>query len=181
MKLLHLSAFFLLCTITLHAQKDKTKTQWLTYGDSLYNFTVQYPSNWEFKTPGTNTRFFITSYNETDADNFRDNINCIARKLEQKDFKINSAEEAIKKSLQEKYTDLNFIYSGYTQWNGTEALEMEYTFTNTSNEVAYHIHLLQRMAVVKEVLYTITYTAEAESYQKYIGIVRKVIQSFKVN
>ena len=181
MKLLHLSAFFLLCTITLHAQKDKTKTQWLTYSDSLYNFAVQYPSNWEFKTPGTNTRFFITSYNETDADNFRDNVNCIARKLEQKDFKINQAEEAIKKSLKEKYSDFTLLNSGYTQWNGTEALEMEYTFTNTSDGVTYNIHLLQRMAVVKEVLFTITFTAEAKSYQKYIDVVRKVLQSFKVN
>ena len=67
------------------------------------------------------------------------------------------------------------------EWNGTEALEMEYTFTNTSDDVTYSIHLLQRMAVVKDVLFTFTFTAEAKSYQKYIGVVRKVLQSFKVN
>ena len=73
------------------------------------------------------------------------------------------------------------LNSGYTQWNGTETLEMEYTFTNASDGVTYNIHLLQRMAVVKEVLFTITFTAEAKSYQKYIDVVRKVLQSFKVN
>ena len=182
MKLLLLSIVSLFGLNTIQAQNTNTPTptKWLTYLDSGFRFTVQYPSDWEFKKPNTNTRFFVTSYKENEADQFRENINCIARKLEQQGFTIKMAEEAIKKSLSEKLKDYNLIKSAYVQWNNAEALELEYTCKQSAEGVEYDIHILQRMAVIKGVLFTLTFTSETRSYDKYITTVRKVYNSLKV-
>jgi hypothetical protein len=180
MKLFPLSIFCLLSAISLHAQTTTAPTKWFTYKDSLHPFTVQYPSDWEFKKPGTNTRFFITSYKENEEDQFRDNINCIARKIEQKGFTIRMAEDAVMKSLAEKLKDFSLVNSTYSQWNGAESLELEYTCTMSSAGNNFDIHMLQRMAVIKGTLYTITFTSEDASYHKYIPVVTRVIKSFTV-
>jgi hypothetical protein len=181
MKKFLFSFFCFLFTLSLSAQKSNTFIEWVTYTDSLYNFTVLHPSDWEFKTPGTSTRFFVTSYADSDTDNFRENVNCIVRKIEQTDFKISQAEDALKKSLGEKLKNFTIINSVYSQWNDAETLEMEYSCTRTSNGTEFRVHNLQRMAVVNGILFTLTYTAEEGSYNKYIGTVKKVIASLKVN
>jgi hypothetical protein len=180
MKLL-LPIIYLLFTVTLNAQKPPPK--WNTQKDSVYNFTFQYPSDWQLKLPNTNTRFFITSYQENETDIFRENINCVTRDLgkNQQGFKISMAEDAIKKALSEKLKDYVLIKSAYSKWNNAEMLEIEYTCTQEANGTELSIHMLQKMAVVKGRLFTITYTAEATSYQKYIETVQKVIAFFKVN
>lgn len=164
------------------AQTGKTATdKWLQHQDTTFNFTINYPANWEFKLPGTNTRFFITSFNENDSDSFRDNINCIARKLDQQHFKIASAEAAIKQSLKEKLNNYNLVKSHYITWNNTDALQLMYTCTKDESEKVYEIQIFQQIAVVKGTIYTLTYTAEKGSYKKYIDVVNKVYRSFKIN
>lgn len=182
MKLLLLSiiSFFAVNTIQAQNTNTPTPTKWLTYLDSGFRFTVQYPSDWEFKKPNTNTRFFITSYKENETDNFRENINCIARRLEQQNFTIKMAEEAIKTSLAEKLTNYHLIKSAYIQWNNAETLELEYTCKQSAEGVEYDIHMLQRMAVIKGTLFTLTFTSETQVYDKYIATVRKVYNSLKV-
>jgi PsbP len=176
-----LSGLGFLFAFSLSAQNSSSSAQWITYTDTAYNFTLQHPSDWEFKTPGTTTRFFITSYTESDTDNFRENINCVVRKMQQKNFRLSASEAALKKALSEKYKNFTLIKSGYLQWNKAEALELEYSFSVTRDGSDLQIHILQMISLVKETLFTITYTSEAASYDKYIGIVRKVIASMKVN
>jgi hypothetical protein len=180
MKLLS-SIICLLFTVTLNAQTPQPK--WNTQKDSVYNFTFQYPSDWDLKLPNTNTRFFVTSKQESETDLFRENINCVTRNLGkgQEGFKISMAEDAIKKALSEKLTNYVLTRSAYSKWNNAQMLEMEYTCTQEVNGKELDIHMLQKMAVVKGQLFTITYTAEADSYPKYIATVQKVIASLKVN
>lgn len=173
--------YFSICCSSLWAQSAKGTGNWLQHTDTTYNFTVQYPGNWEFKLPGTNTRFFITSYLENDADSFRENINCIARKIDQPDFTIRSAEAAIKSSIEKKMENYTLIKSGYVKWNNTDALQLNYTCNQQSGGSTFQIHLFQQMAVVNGVLYVLTFTSEIKSYDKYIELVKKVISSFKVN
>jgi hypothetical protein len=163
----------------LLAQQDNTN--WVSHTDTTYHFTVMRPDNWQFKLPGTNTRFFITSYAENAADNFRENINCIARKMDSPGFVISSAEDVIKRSLKEKMPDYNELSSEYVKWNNAEALQLSYTSNQDINGTTVNIHLFQLVAVVKDILYTITFTSRSDSYDKYIGVVNKVIQSFKID
>jgi len=179
MKLKYILAFCCCFSSTiLPAQQDNTN--WVSYTDTAYHFTVMRPGNWQFKLPGTSTRFFITSYAEGDADNFRENINCIARSIADKDFVISMAEEAIKSSLKEKMPGFTILSSSYVKWNNTDALQLGYTCTQQINGETVGLHIFQHVAVVKGVLYTLTFTSTAAAYDKYIGVVDKVIQSFKV-
>jgi hypothetical protein len=153
---------------------------WRTYTDTAYEFTMRYPAAWEFKPRSTNTRFFVTSYKENDADRFRENLNCIVRVIEQQGFTARAAEAAIKKSLSEKLKDYRLIHSAYTTWNGVAALELDYTCTQESGGDTYNLRMYQRLAIIKSTLFTLTFTAEAGSYDKYVGTVKKMVQSLKV-
>ena len=161
--------------------KNNTDTvKWLSYTDTAYQFSFKYPSGWQLKLPNTNTRFFVTSYTENDADNFRENINCIVKKLEQKNFDIKTVEDAVKKSLSEKMKDFKMLGAAYVKWNDAETLVLDYTATSEANGVIYKVRIRQQLAAVNDNLYTLTYTAEVDSYNKYIGIITKIIDSLKV-
>jgi hypothetical protein len=174
---------FLICCLlfvgSAYAQQDITK-KWLVQTDTAYHFSFKYPNDWTLKLPGTNVRFFVTSVLENDEDKFKENMNCSARVLEQKGFKISTAKEALKQSLEEKLSNFILLKTNYIQWNNAETLVMEYTCTQTSNDITYNIHILQKMAVVKNTLYTFTYTAEEASYKKFIPIANAVFTSLKV-
>ncbi len=163
----------------IFAQQTDTRN-WLVQTDSAYHFTFNRPPGWELKLPGTNTRFFLTSQKENEQDPFRENINCIARVIEQAGFKVSDAADAIKKSLSEKLQDYKLLKSVYSTWNNSETLVLEYTCTQEAGGTIYNIHMLQRMAVVKNTLFTFTYTAEETSYNKFINIVNIVFQSLKI-
>ncbi|MGQ0739941.1 MAG: PsbP-related protein [Bacteroidota bacterium] len=180
MRFIAAALLVLLFSSQLIAQKNEIPPDWPSFTDTAYNYSVRYPADWEFKQKNTNTRFFVTSYTENDGDKFRENINCIVRVLDEKGFTIKTAENAIKKSLSEKLQDYALLRSGYLTWNNSEALELEYTCTQTASAVSYSIHMLQRIAVVKGNLFTLTYTAEQKSYSRYIDTVKKVLASLRV-
>jgi len=156
------------------------RTIWKTHYDSLYNFSLQYPGDWEFKLPTEKSRFVVKSYKENEADSFRENVNCIARKIDEKGFVIKDAEDAIKKALSEKLTDYELISSEYIKWNKADALQIKYTCTQQSGDQKYSIKIFQQVAVVNGVLYTLTFTAEAVNYGKYASAVNKMYALFKV-
>lgn len=164
--------------IQLHAQT--TKEGWRIQRDSVYNFTFLYPDSWTLKLPGTTTRFFVTSKAESDTDQFRENVNCIARQLQQKDFKVSDAADDIKKTLAENLKEYTLIHSGYSTWNNAETLTLEYTCSQESNGNKYNLHLLQKIAVVKGILFTFTYTADAAKYDKFLTTINKIINSVKI-
>ncbi len=167
--------------INLQAQQPVIATNWLSHTDSVFHFSFTYPENWELKLPGGTTRFFVTSPKETDHDNFRENVNCIARVLEQKGFTIKMAEGAIEKSLTEKLKDFKLVQKKYITWNNSEALQIEYTCTQTSGDKSYNIYILQRMAVINDTMFTITFTSEVNTYKMYSPAAKKIMQSLKVN
>ncbi len=177
----------ILITITANAQtgadtkNNADNITWLSYTDTAYQFSFKYPSSgWTLKLPNTNTRFFVTSHPENDADNFRENINCIVRKIEQPDFDIKAAEAEILKSIAEKMVDFKLVSSGYIKWNNVTALVLDYTVTSKADGIAYNIHMRQQMAVVNNLLFTISYTADAANYNKYLPTIKKIIQSVKL-
>jgi hypothetical protein len=76
--------------------------------------------------------------------------------------------------------DYKLLSSAYVKWNNAEALQLSYTGNKEINGALVNLHMFQLMAVVKDVLYTITFTSMADSYDKYIGVVNKVVQSFTI-
>jgi len=174
--------FSLFAVVVLFANRTLAQTgDWLTQTDTTYHFSFKYPGDWQLKLPGTATRFFVTSYPETDADKFRENINCIVRKIDVADFKIQTAEEAVLKSLSSQLDDFKLIRTDYVKWNDADAMQLEYTATKKSGDIMYNLHMYQQMAIVKGTLFTLTYSSEAKSYEKYIATINKIVESIKVD
>jgi hypothetical protein len=172
--------FCCLGIVNILIAQQTNNSSWPVQTDSVYHFTFKRPPTWDLKLPGTNTRFFLTSQAENEKDLFRENINCITRVIEQAGFKISNAADAIKQSLSEKLKDYKLLKSAYSTWNNSQTLVLEYTCTQESGDTTYTIHILQRLAVVKNTLFTFTYTAEEAGYNKYIDIVNKVFLSLKI-
>lgn len=141
---------------------------------------IQYPSDWQLKPPTEKTRFFITSYPESDADNFRDNLNCIAPRPVEKNVTIQMAEADIIKALSEGLPGFKLIKSSNPKWNNVSSYEIEYSCTQTRENYTYYLHMLQKVAIIDGMLYALTFTSEDPFYKKNIGTVRKMIESFKV-
>lgn len=180
MKISFLSACLFLAYFAT-AQSGTSTVKWLTHKDSLYNLSIQYPSNWQLKPPNENARFFITSYPESAADNFRENLNCIVPSPVKKGVTLKAAEEDINNTLSGSLPGFELVHSGYSSWNGVNSYEIEYVCTQTSGENTYELHMLQKIMILKGKLYALTFTSLTDSYDKYIGDIRKMIQSFRVH
>ncbi len=167
----------LLIAAVLQAQTGNTK--WLTQEDSLFHFTYQYPENWTLKLPGTQTRFFVTSKPENENDNFKENINCIAKDLNVPNFNIKDEEANLKESLKSQMPDFKLLASSYKKWNGTDALCIDFTTTQKSGDNTYYIRIYQQVAVLKGILYVLTYTAETGTFSKYWDTVSTIMLSVK--
>ncbi|MCX6319415.1 MAG: PsbP-related protein [Bacteroidetes bacterium] len=179
MKLLHsIITTCILLTAIPAVQAQKTMAvplSWKKHTDSVYNFTLYYPPEWKLKLPGTTTRFFVTSQSENEKDQFNENLNCVARALQQQSFKVADAEAEIKKTLMDNLKDYHLIYSGYSTWNGVQTLTLEYSFTKEDDGKTYNLHMLQKIAVVNGILFTLTYSAEDKSYAKFANTINKII------
>ena len=169
------SAFFAVA----NAQNTAIPDSWETLEDTTYHFSLRYPPTWYYKLPGTNTRFFVTSPKENDADKFQENVNCIVRTLASSDIRIKDAEEAVLSTLREKLAKFNLISTTYITWNQAETMRIEYTCEQEAEGTIYPIHMVQYMAVVDGRLFTFTFTSHTSGFAKHIEYANKIFWSQK--
>nr|WP_294904332.1 PsbP-related protein [uncultured Lacibacter sp.] len=162
------------------AQTASQEVKWLKHKDTAYNLSIQYPSHWQLKPPSGNSRFFVTSYPESDEDKFRENLNCLIPSPVEEGTTIQQAEEEIVQTLSAMMSEFKIVQSGYSKWNNVNSYQIEYTCVFISGDVRYDLHMLQKAAIINGKLYVLTYSAKNDSYEKYIDMIRKMIDSFKV-
>jgi PsbP len=155
------------------------KTPWLDYANSDFGYQLSYPSDWQFKPPNEKNTFFIDSPLESEADPFRENINCIIKRLPTADFDIALAEPSILASLSTK-PEFKLIQSKYIVWNSAKALQIEYTLRYDTDNIHSDIHVVQRIAVYGDRIFTVTFTALDTSFSRYFPTVEKIYDSIKV-
>jgi hypothetical protein len=178
---LALIAFLSICnTSASQTIPVDNNVQWALHTDTVFHFSFSAPDNWEFKPVNTKTRFFVTSYKENEADSFRENLNCMAKTIAAENINMHTIADALQKSLSEKFADYKLVNLSYNTWNGADAMQLEYTCTQQSQNQSVAIHMFQQVAIKNNTLFTLTFTSEARSYDRYIGIVKKMIRSFKI-
>jgi PsbP len=155
------------------------KLPWLDYANSDFGYQLSYPSDWQFKAPNAKNTFFIDSPMESEADPFVENINCTPTRLPTKDFDITLVEPSLLPKLSAK-PDFKMIQSKYIVWNGAKAWQIEYTFSNDSDNMHRDMHMVQRMAVYGDRYFTVTFTALDASFSKYFPTAEKIFDSIKV-
>lgn len=170
--------FFVFIFLTGKAQLKQPG--WLSHTDTARHFSFSYPKDWTLKLPGTQTRFFVTTQEENDSDDFRENLNCIVK--EAPGFKpgIPATAAALKETLKERMNNFMLIDTAYIKWNNVQALRLSYRFTITENDKEFPVEIMQQMAVLNGILYTFTYTGKPGSFTKFLPLAKKIIQSVQV-
>ncbi len=177
MKIIFLSFICLILTTECIAQID-TKN-WIVQTDTAYNFSYKRLPDWVLKLPATKTRFVLTTPLESETDQFKENLNCLVRLVEDKTFKISDAEGSIKTTLAKQLQNFNLLNTKYSKWNNAESLLLDYTCTKESEDKTFNIRINQHLAIVNGILYTFTFSSEENSFSKYSSTVTAVLNSFK--
>ncbi len=150
-----------------------------SYHDAVLGYTVTYPSDWIFKEPDKDGRFFIDSPAGNDHDPFTENVNCSVDPVQENNFTIRSIKAGTIAGIAKAYPSYKAIKTGYVKWNKSEALRLEYTVETKVNDQPIIAHILQNLAIVRGNMYTCTYTAEETSYKVFLSPAKKIIDSLK--
>ena len=150
--------------------------EWKSFSDSSFLFTAKYPSNWVNKVKEAK-RVFFTSPEETDKDDFLENVNISVTFNEEfgNKFKINDMFPAVTENLKSSFIDFKDESQVFFKWNDIDACEIVFSGYNKSNETL-KVRIIQWFCFYKERLYTATFTAKADS-DKHTATARKIMKS----
>jgi PsbP-like protein len=169
----YLLTFFCLSIVfTGSAQK------WETYSNDSILFSAKYPSNWVNKIKEGN-RVFFTSPMESDADNFKENINISVTPNEEfgTKYKIKDMVPDILEELKSAVDEMTVETQRDFKWNGADAVELVYVgYAKSDNTLK--VRLTQWFCFAKQRLYVATYTASADN-TLHTETANKILNSIK--
>ncbi|MGE5417841.1 MAG: DcrB-related protein [Acidobacteriota bacterium] len=156
------------------APKPKTPIM-LTYANPNYKITLNYPSAWE-KVPGyKQTIVTFGSPLESKNDLFRENVtittDTLIGKTTLKEYTDQSLERT--RNTQPEY---KLVQLAPTKVAGYPAHRAIYG----SKYGIYQVKILQVFTVVKGRVYTFTFTAQPDKYDKFLAQAAQIIQSVKI-
>ncbi len=154
-------------TLFCNAQINKTteKVVWKSFTDTASSFNLQYPSNWYLKLTNEKAVFVLKAPEETNEDNFLENMNLIVKYLPT--ASKYSSEDLSKLSLdglKKKYPDLVVKSSNKTTWLRKDAWELQYEFSEND----FAVNIIQKVLYYQDWFYVCTYTAQANKKDIYV-------------
>lgn len=159
---------FLVLLLTFCIHGTIFSQEWLNFEDSSATFTAKYPATWTKKIRADGIVVF-TSPVSGDKDNFKENINVIAREnaLFTKDFDLKEALPSIIDKLNSTLTDFKQSSTRFFKWNGLDAAEIKFTVTNKADDEdnPLRLKMMQWYCSGEGVFYTATFTALQDNNQ----------------
>jgi hypothetical protein len=155
--------------------------EWLSHTDDEEDITVKYPSNWELKTSNEKATFILTSPDENDNDQFKENINVIVRELPNGGVgvKMKDIVDAVESKIPTAVDNFVLNYSKTIKWLGVDAREVSYSGNSKSGGMA--VAFIQRIAISKGRLVLATYTYAGGKADVYKATALQVINSITCN
>ena len=145
-----------------------------TYTNGTYNYSIQYPSDYEYKPIGGIITF---ASKKTDKKfQFAHNINVMVGILGKKPLSLDDFFEASKQRLKKNLVTVEFVEEKNGKVAGLASRRLVYT--TKQKEATFKI--LQEMVIHNNKVYVITFTDLAEGYNAHIGQAEKMIRSFTV-
>ncbi|PIN81255.1 hypothetical protein COV11_02325 [Candidatus Woesearchaeota archaeon CG10_big_fil_rev_8_21_14_0_10_30_7] len=138
------------------------------------DFSISYPSNWEFSIMEGGVFAFSSPQENTD-DAFIENLNVFAFELSQ-GATLNDAINEGLVQLQQFLPEFNLISNKETTYLGMPAKELNYEAKAGESTLKFY----QLATVKNNKLFTLTYVAEAQKYNNYLKQFEKMINSFKI-
>ncbi|AFZ34054.1 serine/threonine protein kinase [Stanieria cyanosphaera PCC 7437] len=153
-----------------------TKTTFLTYSDPEYGIKINYPKDWstEPRNDFFTTGIIFTAPDQETQNNFQENISVMIEELSTP----LSLSEYTNQSIQEikKLSDPNLTSASVATLANGEARKVVYHGEEGRNK----LQRMQIWTIRNNRVYIITYTAEAQKYQKFSPIVNKMLNSFVI-
>lgn len=167
------------CSSTAQQQKKDVEiinnTDWKTL--EIKPFSIQYPSNWKPDDSGTNgTTFFLFSPFENTDDTFSENVNLLLQNLPDKKMDLEGYVKLTNSQIKDNpyIQDIEIIENKTYDKNNYH--QMIFKGTQNGNKFTYY----QRYWVMDHIAIILTFTAQQNTYSKYLPIGEKILNTFKI-
>jgi hypothetical protein len=160
-----------LAALTLNA---RVYAQARTYTNSVYNYSVKYPADYEYKPIGGIITFASTKMDKRFQ--FAHNVNVMVGTLGGKIPSLDDFFAQSKARLKKNLPNVDFLEEKPGKVAGLASRRLVYT--TRQKEAMFKI--LQEMFIHKNQVFVITFTDLAEGYNAHIGQAEKMIRTFKV-
>nr|WP_321496638.1 PsbP-related protein [uncultured Methanolobus sp.] len=144
-------------------------TDYETYNNNLYAYSIQYPDTWDKDTDLGDGG--VTFTNPEDGSYVR--LACID--MDSYFYSSYTFEEAIKNlvGILEYEDDFDVIEEQYTTFKDYDAYEIEYTYTNVREDM----HCKQIFFIDGDYLFALTYEATSDNYKDDLKTANKIMKS----
>jgi serine/threonine-protein kinase len=160
---------------------SQAQTEFLTYENKDFGFTIQYPSDWtkvEESTSKSSNVNIVASFVKRNGSQLKTEADLYIR-IEEflgKDITLEKFAQ-----LQKAYTSSLLAVSSFNESKtiigNKSALQIEYDFKGFGGTVRHGINSL---IINDDIGYSIVFTADKEKYDKYLPIGQKMIDSFQI-
>jgi len=141
------------------------------------DFSIQYPNDFELDLSGQmGMSFMILSPQTSPSDMFRENVNLIIQDLRGHNISFDDYVEISKNQIETFVTDGSLVESKRTK---TDDFEL-HTIIYTGKQGMFDLKWLQYYIFKNQTVYLLTFTAEAEQFDNYIDVARKIMDSFQI-
>lgn len=142
------------------------------YTNEMYS--VNYPKQWRLDTSGTMSTEFILFSELKEDDAFSENVNMIVQDLSNQGFTMKSYMKLSENQIKNMVPDSKIIESVFDKENKHHMLVW------SGNVTGQVLKFKQYFYLEKEKIYVLSLTTLPETYDSYITIGEKILDSFKL-
>ena len=144
------------------------------------DYSIEYDTNWIYKTAQNNFIQFFTK-KENEKDFFQENFNIIIQDLKGQNITLDNYSDLTIKQISDTFDkDVILGFRG-VKTKRTKGKEVIYTIPfKIPNGKQKILKLRQQWYIKNEKAYLLTYTADINSYTKYLKIVDNMFNSFEL-
>ncbi|HWZ23591.1 MAG TPA: PsbP-related protein [Cytophagaceae bacterium] len=138
------------------------------------SYSIKYPSTWKIDNTGRNgITFLLFAEKESQNDNFGENINLLIQDLHSMNLDLDKYTQISEEQIK---ANGNLIESKRISKNRIDSQQLTYEALFKTNQLKFR----QYYFLKDEKAYILTFTATTETYDKYIEIAEKIMNTFKV-
>jgi hypothetical protein len=146
-----------------------------TYKNKMFNYSINYPSNYELKPLGNIVVF--TSPEKDKKFAFSANVNVAASVTDKTSKSLKEYCEGAKARILKSQVDAKFLEEQEDKLSGKAAYRMVYT----TKQKEANFKIMEIAFIHKDRFYVITYTSLLEEFDRYLKQAKAIIDSFKVS
>lgn len=147
------------------------------YSDPMGRFTIGYPPEWTFNDKSESAVLQITSPKESDADDFRQNVNLQVEDMSGKNTTIDDYVKSSMTAVKELVKGYTEVSSMFFNRNGFRAYEVVYK--GKYGSMTSDIKIKQLFTIANNKAYILTYVSKADERDAYETTANKIFNSFK--